>query len=275
MLTVVGLLLAGVWGMVAHLSTILQSDIERLLAEHMSTTADDIIADLNFDITLQFDALSRVAEAIEPAILTDAPKLERLLERHEAMRLFFPAGLLVADSHGLIVAAYPGAVKANYASIAGQGYFRELMASGKPLIGSPVVDGQLQPVPMAMTLRDASGAPAGVLVGLVGISQSHMLGQFGQARLGRTGYVLVVTSRDRVIIAGSQPERIGTRLPARGVIPDLDRRLDSGVEDPATVMTATGVEVLGVSRKIAMTDWVLLAAVPTAEIFAPLATLKR
>jgi signal transduction histidine kinase len=268
------LLLVGVWGMVAHLTAILHRDIEHLLVGQMSTAVDDALTDLGRDIKLQLDVLSRVSRSIDLGLL-DAPGVERLLEQREAMRGFFPDGILVADRHGLIVASYPAAVRANNGSIAEQRYFREVMASGQPVIGPAVVGGRLQPVPMAVALRDASGAPAGALVGLVQPSEPLMLGQFEQARLGRTGYFLVVARKDRVIISASQRERIGTRLPPTGVIPDLDRRLDSDMEDPATVVTATGVEVLGMSRKIAMTDWVFLAAVPTAEIFAPIATLKR
>jgi signal transduction histidine kinase len=271
----VGLLLVGVWGMAAHLTSILHRDIEHLLIGQMSTAVDDTLTDLDRDIRLQLDVLGRVSGAIDPGLLSDAQGVERLLEQREAMRAFFPEGILVADRHGLIVASYPAAVRTSHASIAEQGYFRQVMASGQPVIGPAVVGGRLQPVPLAVALRDAAGAPAGALVGLARPSEPLMLGQFEKARIGRTGYFLVVARKDRVIISASRRERIGTKLPPAGVIADLDRRLDSDMEDPAIVVTAAGVEVLGMSRNIAMTDWVFLAAVPTAEIFAPIATLKR
>ena len=273
LMLVMVLAIAGIWGVVARVTSILQTDIEALISEEMSSTVGDIAADLERDIQLQLDSLQRVAADIKPAMLRDPENLQRYLSRREAMAALFPEGMIVADREGRIVVG--SQLADGLASIADRPYFRRLMAEGTGVVGSPVESGQLQPAHLAVPVRDEAGVARGALVGLVRLDGPFMLGQFATAKIGHGGYFVVARREDRMIISAPQPGRIGTRLPPRGVIPDLDRRLDDGFEGAQITVTALGQQVMAVSRQIANTDWVLLAAAPTKEIFAPIGRLER
>ena len=49
------------------------------------------------------------------------------------------------------------------------------------------------------------------------------------------------------------------RLPAKGVNPLLDRRLEEGFEGPGVTTTAFGLEVLSVARQMDTTGWIIAA----------------
>ena len=267
------LAVSSIWGVVAHVTSILQQDMERLISDEMSSTLDDVGADLERDIGLQFDSLERVAADIKPVMLLDPPGLQRYLRERQVMALFFPTGLMVADRAGNVLAG--NALAGPGSSIADQPYFQQVLKEGSRTVGSPVRNGRLEPVPLAVPLRDESGMTAGALIGMVNLNDPFLLGQFETAKFGATGYFVVVERSNRMIIAAPQPGRTGTQLPPRGKIADLDRRLDEGFDGAQITVTALGQEVLAVSRNIAQTDWVLLGGVPTAGMFAPVAKLKR
>ena len=130
-------------------------------------------------------------------------------------------------------------------------------------------------VPIAIPVHDGSGATAGVLVGSVLLSNPLLFGQFQDTKIGKTGWFIVISPKDRRIVAASDASRVMTTLPGHGVIPLLDRRLEEGYEGPGITVASIGVEVMTVARKMATTGWVINAAVPTAEVFAPIASTDR
>ncbi|MBI2319621.1 MAG: HAMP domain-containing protein [Betaproteobacteria bacterium] len=183
-----------------------------------------------------------------------------------------------ADANGIVTGGYPEHAIVLGESVANRAYFREVMASGKPVIGTPVPasTAKQQPsVPLAVPLRDASGVPLGVLAGYVSLSSPALLGQLESTRIGHSGYFLVVSPGDRLILAAPEANRVLQRLPPRGAIPQLDRRLDEGFEGAGITQAAIGGEQLDVARKMSTTGWIVLAGVPTGEIFAPIENLKR
>ena len=106
-------------------------------------------------------------------------------------------------------------------------------------------------------------------------SDQNLFGQLEQTKIGKTGYFLVLSPKDHLIVSASDKSRIMQALPAKGVNPLLDRRLAEGFEGPGVTTTSLGVETLSVSRNMKTTGWVVVAAVSTEEAFAPIATLKR
>ena len=204
--------------------------------------------------------------------------LDRALDQFADSSVIVPDTCIVTNGIGIITAGYPGHAVRVGASVGDLGYFREVIASGKPVIGPPTRSGTVQQrpgVPIAVPLRNGSGATVGALVGQFLLSDPTMLGQLHHTRIGERGYFLVFSPKDRMILAAPDQSRILQRLPPKGVIPLLDRRLEDGFEGPGIVVSALGVEHLGVARKMATTGWMVVADVPTEEIFAPIENMKR
>jgi signal transduction histidine kinase len=151
------------------------------------------------------------------------------------------------------------------------------MAGAKHAVGAPVI-GRTVSQPLfiiGVPLRDASGAVAGVLVGAGVRSDVNLMGQLDQSRVGENGFISVLSPKDHLIVSSTARDRIMQRLPAKGVNPLLDRRLEQGFEGPGITTTSFGLEVLSVARHMETTGWIIVSAEPTAEFFAPIAALKR
>ena len=279
-LLVVMLLIAGIWGLAVRITFVLQGELEKLLSAQLSATVGLVADEIDQKFQSRIDALNRMAASITPDMLADPAKLQRLLEQPSIIGSSVSADLFVADRNGTIIADYPHIPGRRGGSVANRPNFIEAMSSGKLVIGTPRKGGLARHrlfVPLLVPLSNASGAPAGVLVDPIVLSDPGMFGQLEETKLGETGFFAVMSPKDhlRVIASGAYKSTSLTPLPAAGVNPLLDRRLSEGFEGPGITTTSFGKEVLNVSRHMGTTGWMLLGGIETKEIFAPSATLKR
>jgi PAS domain S-box-containing protein len=275
-LMVVALLLAGIWGLAARVAAVVQTDLEKALSDQLLVTVGYVAADIDDKLQLRCDILNEVAAQITPDILADPAQTQRLLERRSILRSIFSTGLFVADKTGTNIADYPRIAGRAGGSIANREYFREVMAGGKRAISSPIV-GQFSKrtvVAIGVPVYDASGAPAGVLVGSFFPSDPTLFGLLEHTTIGRTGYFVVSSPRDQVIVSATDKTRIMQALPGKGANPLFDRRRE-GFEGAGVTVNSRGTEVLTANRIMKTTGWSVLAGIATHEIFAPVAALKR
>ena len=279
-LLVVALLITGIWGLAVRITAVMQDDVEKLLSAQMSATVGFVAEQIDNNFRSRIGTLNRMAASINPAMLADPAKLQSLLEQPSIIGSGTYLDLFIADRKGTIIADYPHIPGRRGGSLAGSSDFLEAMAGGKLVIGTPIRGRMVRHrmiVPLIVPLRDGSGAPAGVLVDPVVLSDSAMFGELEQIKLGETGFFAVMAPKQhlRMMASGAYKSQSLTPLPAPGVNPLLDRRLREGFEAPGITVSSFGKEVLTVSRNMPTTGWMLLGGIETGEIFAPIATLKR
>ncbi|MBE0626586.1 MAG: PAS domain S-box protein [Burkholderiales bacterium] len=277
-LLVVSLFVAGIWALALSTTAALERDLTQLLSANFSSEATNVASDLDRDVRLYVDTLARLAESLSPDILADPVKADHALDKFADSSAIVPHDCFVTDANGTIIAGYPTRLVQVGASIKDLGYFRNLLATGKPVIGEPAPEDTAQSKPamaIAVPLRDGAGAIVGALVGSVLLSDPLSFGQIEKLRVGRTGWFLVVSPTDRRILASTDRRRVGAALPGHGIIPLLDRRFEHGYEGAEIVQASIGTQVLSVGRKMETTGWFVIASNPTSEMFAPIASLKR
>jgi len=276
-LVVFVLLVAGIWGLAARVAAVVHADLGDALMRSMSATVGYVEAAVSSNLQLRMDVLKGIAESFAPGRLGDPAYVQQVLKQTGVSAAMFPLGLIVADSNGIYIADYPAVPGRRGASIRDTDFFRRIMAGATQAVSSPLL-GRTAKQPLfriGVPLRDASGAAAGVLFGGAIASDPTMLGNLEQGKIGAHGFVSVLSPKDHLIVSSTDRDRIMQRLPAKGVNPLLDRRLEEGFEGPGITTTSYGVEILTVARKMHITGWVIVAAAPTAEVFAPIAALKR
>jgi len=271
------LVLAAIWGLAARIATVLRTDLQQAISDHLSVTVGYVVNDIDNKIQLRIDTLKEIAASITPEMLAEPAKVHHLLEQRNVSRQLFPIGIFVADRQGINIAEHPRVAGRLGGSIADRDYFTAVMAGGELAVGKPI-QGRFWKqaiVAMALPLRDASGATAGVLIGAIILSGPELFGQLEQTRIGKTGFLLVVSPRDRLIVSATDKSRILTPVPARGVNPVLDQRLEAGIENAAIAVNSQGVETLSVSRNLKTTGWLAIAGISSEEAFAPIGKLKQ
>jgi len=276
LLVVLLLLIAGIWGLAARVAVVMQDDLEKVLAEQMTATVHYVASDLDSKFQMRIDALKEIAASIPPGHLANAAKLQQHLEQHVASSVLFLTGVAVANRRGIIVADYPRVKERRGGNIGDRPYFRETVTHGRSTISSPILSKFLKQPFVAITvpLRDASGVVGGVLIGPSYLSDRNLFGQLEQTKLGVSGNFFVMSPKDNLIVSATDQTRIMTAMPAKGVNPMLDRRIETGYEGAGINISSRGIENLSVSHRMNTTDWIVVAAIPTAEVYAPIATLK-
>ena len=277
-LVVASMTVLGVWALAFGITQVLERDLTRLLSENFAGEAKNVADDLDRDIQLEIDALVRLAALLKPEILTDPLMLDRALDQFSDASAITFASCFVTDLAGRITAGYPEPEVRVGTSIQQAAYFRSTIASGKVAIDTPApgtTDGKHAKISIAVPLRNGADAIVGTLVGTMLLSNPMLFGQLENQRLGRTGWFLVVSPKDRVILGASDSKRILTALPGHGVIRLLDRRFEEGYEGPGITVGSNGIEVLSVGRRMASTGWFVIASNPIVEAWEPITDLKR
>ena len=276
---VLGLVIVGVWVFATRMAALLQADIEKLISGQLSAQVDYVADELDEELQVRIESLKEIAAGMVFDRRASPAQIQRLLDRRNPSVTMFRQGVLVVDKDGAIVADHtPGYVARRGGLLGGHDHFRDVIAGDKPLIGSPIVAGRFSDQPMitiAVPLHDSYGAVTGVLLAPVITSEPDLFGKLMEARMGRTGRYLVFSVRDNAIVSATEKNRIMQPLPPKGANPLLDRRLYEGFEGPAVTVTSTGIEVLGVSRRLKTTGWVIVAGISTQEAFGSITSFKR
>ncbi len=275
---VVSILLIGVWTLMFSVILVLERDLTRMLSANFQNEVNNLATDLDRDVHLHTETLTRLAVTLTPEMLADPVKLNRALDRFSDSSAIAFAKCFIVNDKGLVVATYPEQAARAGDSVEGQNYFRQVMASGKAVIGTPIAaatpaKGLL--LPIAVPIPDAKGKPIATLVGNVNLSDSPLFGQLENLKLGRRGWFIVVLPQNRQILGATERSRVMTHLPQHGVIPLLDRRFDEGYEGPGITASSIGPEVLSVARRMQSTGWMVIASDPTSEVFEPIRDLER
>ncbi len=277
LLVVVALLIVGIWGLAARVSSVLQADLEKILVDQLSATVGYIAADLDANLKLHLDIIQEIAATIPTDMLTDTATRRSLLQYLRPSYSIFPHGLFLVDKNGIKVDEYPAGTGNLYDYVDGNEHFRAAMASGQPhhvfpLIGKTPHQSRIL---LIVPVRDARGTPIGALVTSMSPQDPNFFGFRENPHIGKVVRVVVIARKARIAVSASDTERIFMPVPRTGINPLLDRRIEQQYEGTGISMTSYGLETLSVNRNLKFADWTVIAGIKTEDAFAPIKTLQR
>jgi PAS domain S-box-containing protein len=268
--------LISIWTLVIYTSQLLREDIQRLLGEQQFSMVSFIAEEVNQEIKQQFNELEIIAERVTPAMLNDQKTLLTFLENRLINREHFNAGIIafnaddtaVADS---LITTEPR--EFNYEKLA---HTAALIKQNKALISQPYLskNSKSPEFGMAVPIRDVDGKMIGTLVGVTRLVKHNFLVNVTQSSYGKTGYYLIEDQKSKMIITGTDKSRIMQALPATGINPLIGSHLQ-GNEGTGVTINPLGIEVFASAKRIPIADWLIIAALPTDELFAPIRAIQR
>ena len=267
--------IAGLWCLAFYANLILRETMQRQLSEQQATEVEFQATTLNEDLRERAAALEKVAGKISPAILGDAHALQSFLEDRPALQAAFSGVVTAYRAAGRIVAEVPYSAARIGVGHLGVDTVAAALQQGTTTIGRPVMGRTLRLPVFSITapIRDQQGRVIGALSGVTDLSKPNFLDLVVQRHYGQRGYFLLADPRNRALITGSDKRLILQTLPAVGRSELIDHWLQ-GESSTQVVEDLQGVEVLVTTRPILMAGWQLLAALPTAEVFAPLNDIR-
>jgi diguanylate cyclase (GGDEF)-like protein/PAS domain S-box-containing protein len=154
-------------------------------------------------------------------------------------------------------------------------FFKKVMSDGKPYISRPFLGrNSREPyVVLAVPMRDSRGQVAAILGGSLNLLRPNFLGKLRSASVGKTGSFALL-GRDRTIIISRDADRVMQPGPAPGVSPYFDRAV-AGDEGWEEAVNSRGLHALFSYSPLEGVPWVLVAALPVDEAFAPVVSTQR
>jgi PAS domain S-box-containing protein len=266
----------GIWLSAFYASRTLRDDMSRLLGEQQFSTVSLVAEDINAELSERLRALEVIAGRVHPGLLGNPTALQHFLEERPTLLGMFNAGLGILDSKGIAIASLPVSVGRVGVSYMERDHIAAALKEGRSSISQPTI-ARLLKTPifgMAAPIRDERGAVIGVLAGLIDLGKPNFLDKISQNSYGKTGGYLLISTKDRMVVTGTDKSRIMTAIPAPGINPLLDRYAQ-GFEGSGTTVDSRGLEVLSAAKQIPVAGWLLVARIPAAEAFAPIHAMQQ
>ena len=262
--------LCSVWALAWHQANTLRVDLQKLIFDQQYARVQYIANNIDKALKVRLYALAMVAESITAETMRQPEIMQALLTSQKPLGNIFSLGLYVVSADGKGIADFPvmaGRAQADYIK---REYFQEVMKTGKPVIGKPVI-GRFAKEPvllMAVPVMDKAGKITGVLVGANLVHGSDLFNEVQTPNLKQHDDIHIVSVKHRIFIASNDPARILKDIPAPGINKMLDRNLQ-GFEGSGITVDSKGMEVLSSASHVAATDWIVYGSLPTSIIFSP------
>ena len=275
-LTMVAIFLASLWSLAFYANRMLRIEMERLLGDQQAASAATVAANIHGQMRDRLAALENMALQLGPTLSGQGENPQAFLEQRRLLYLLFNGGAFVTRTDGTAIASLPlsaGRLGVNYL---GRDYILTALREGKAFVGEPVMGKQIKApiIGMGVPIRDPQGKVIGAVAGVTNLAIPNFLDPFTAGTLGKSGYYLLETAKNRLIITGTDKRRIMQALPPPGQNPLIDRHVQ-GSDETGVTLGGTGIEVLASAKRIGVGDWFLVAALPTAEAFAPIQALSQ
>lgn len=267
---------ASCWVLAYTVARKLERDMTELLAAQQFSQASYMAEDIQLKLQSRVDALENASAGMSPDILASPDRARHFLQGRQELQALFKSGLVLVAANGAGIADLPHVPGFNAAPYKEMEYFKEAVASGKPVFDKPRIGLTIKRpvVAIANPVKDGAGAVAAVLVGYATISDSSLFGVIERATFGKSGYVAIGAPRYDLIVTSSNPSRVLDSLAKPGVNEMVDKFV-AGYEGSGITVNSKGVETLTSAKQIPIAGWFVQIVLPTEEAFAPVARMKR
>lgn len=265
-----------IWSLALYVSRMLREDMQRLLGDQLFSNVVLLANDINDQVKDRIGALEIIANSINAANIGNPASLQRQLEQNRTIQLLFNAGIFVTDAKGSAIASLPLSAERVGVNYMDRDHVATALREGKTSFSKPLISQKLHVpvISLATPILDEQGKVIGSLVGVTDLSRPNFLDQVAQNHYGVSGGYIVISPLYRLVITATDKTRVMTALPAPGANLLLDRYLQ-GYEGAGRVVDTRGQDVLSAAKQIPAANWLLIARIPGAEVFAPIQDMQK
>lgn len=257
------------------LSDVLRKNLIQVFSAQQVTLAQAIATDVDYKLTQRRQFLEQMARTMPPELLSQPGALRLWLQHRDELLPLFSLGLTVTDPQGHILVDYPAQPGRVRASVPVDADWLSVL-QGHSAIGRPRLNPQSgQPaLPMAAPVLDRNGHVKAILFGETALSTPGFLDRVTHGKIGETGGFLLISPRDKLFVAASDPSMALKPTPAVGVNLLHDRAM-AGYRGSGVTINARGVEELSAMASVPSTGWFVVARLPTSEVLATIRKIQH
>jgi diguanylate cyclase (GGDEF)-like protein/PAS domain S-box-containing protein len=249
---------------------LLREDLGHVLAEQQFTLVQRTARDIDQKFETGISVLAGTAAFITDADMAQPARLRDEVHRKPGVLSFFD-DLLVLNTSGRIISDFPELAGRVGVDASDRAFFREVVRTHQTVISEPVL-GKTRGEPIVqvatpiLTLDDRL---VGVLVGVIRLYRSSFLGRLGEDKIGETGYFTILTRGAKPIYV-VHPDKTRMLKERGNAGSQAVTNAINGFEGSAEGVSSTGADTIYSAKLLKSVPWVLIAAAPKAEVFAPL-----
>ena len=247
----------------------MRDDFTRVLFSQQTALINRNAEELDDKLQMLLDLVALAAARQPPGLAITPAQLRAYYSDRAPMSLF--DDWIVLDAHGKVVADLPPTPGRIGVDASDRSYFKQVMATRKPLISEPLLGrvNKLPIVQMVAPVLDEHGQVRCVLIGVLRLYKDNLLGHLRSAKVGKSGYYFAVT-RDPVPLYVLYPDlaRLLKPRPANAN-PATTRALTDGFEGTTISTNSYGLRALNSYKTLRTVNWVLGASLPQEEAFEP------
>ncbi len=254
--------------------SILKTELRQVLESQQFTLVSRVADALDQTLLLRLNALAGVAKVLPARELNRPGLMQKNLENRPGVSSEFDA-LSVIAANGMTVAAVPYDKGRDASNLRDRPWIREVLTRGRPVVSPPHrsrQNGEPQVV-LGVPILGPSGEVLGVLTGTLNLFRSNFLGSIDRTPVGKTGSFALFT-RSRLIVMSADKDRIMTKGPAPGASPFFDHAT-AKAEGTEESVDSRGARALFSYKSLQSVPWVLVAALPVEEAYAPFAAAQK
>jgi diguanylate cyclase (GGDEF)-like protein/PAS domain S-box-containing protein len=268
----VALFVSTIWVLAHYLEEEASVKIKKVLAAEQYQTVEHVARSLDEAVSLRINALADAALLIDPEWMSRPDRLHAFMATHSPLHRFFDMGMMVISREGVSLADLPNLEGRERASHAQADYFREVMATGKPVVGKPIADPVThKPVlNVAVPIRNGRHEVIGILLGSNQIVGGDLLSEKLPTKADTSGALHVISVKDGIVVSSTDPARV--MQPDRAAGAGRYREIPEGSR---MVVDAQGVESLSSAKKVPSTGWLVVATLPASIALEPVRSLQR
>ncbi|HTF14153.1 MAG TPA: diguanylate cyclase [Burkholderiales bacterium] len=248
--------------------------LRQVLESQQFTLVSRVADDIDQTLMLRLNALVGLAKILPADELRRPTAMQKNLENRPGLQSEFDA-LSVIAANGKFVAAVPYDKGRETLNLSDRPWIREVLDRGRPIVSPPHrarLNGEPQVV-LGAPIFGPRGEVVGVLAGTLNLFRSNFLGNIGRTPVGRSGSFGLLT-KDRLVVMSVDKDRIMTQGPAPGASPFFDHAV-AGAEGTEESVGSGGLHALFSYKSLQSVPWVLVAALPVEEAYAPFAAAQR
>lgn len=250
-----------------------KADLRELLGNQQMTLVARMADDIDEKLASAHRVLVGASRTIPLEIAGNPAQLRKNLEIRSGLQLLFD-NLVVFSGTGKTLVDFRG-TGLEGANVSNREFFQKVMSERKPYISRPFLGrNNKQPfVVLTAPILNGRGEVVAILGGSLNLLRPNFLGKLGTARVGKTGF-FALFGRDRTIIISRDADRVMQPGPPPGASRYFDRAM-AGEEGWQEAINSRGLHALFSYAPLEAVSWVLVAALPVDEAFAPIADTQR
>lgn len=234
------------------------------------TLATLMASKLDDQFSIYRNTVISLAKAVPVNSLNNRAALERFLDSHTGLLEIFDNNAVIFNAQGVLLAETAQRPSRTGQDFSYRDYIIKTRQTRQPVISAPFRSLLPQAPPVVMftaPILDKQGTLVAIVGGSINLLRPNLLGKLATTKIGETGY-FYLSDQQRTLIMHPQHDRILKITAPAGTNLLYDRAID-GFEGAGETVNTQGVKMLIAYKRLASTNWILAAQIPSSEAYAP------